>query len=114
MHHSVSERTPAIEVLGLTKHYGRRMKYIRPESGVLAVDHIEFQVRQGEVFGFLGPNGAGKTTTIRLLAGLSRPTAGHARVLGLDLARGMTRINSGSASCQRCRLSTMNCRPLTT
>ena len=88
----MSEQNPAIEVLGLAKRYGMRTKRIRPESGVLAVDRIQFQVRQGEVFGFLGPNGAGKTTTIRMLTGLSRPTAGHARVLGLDLAHDLARI----------------------
>jgi ABC-2 type transport system ATP-binding protein len=76
----------ATEVENLTKVYGR------PESGMLAVDHISFEVRQGEVFGFLGPNGAGKTTTIRMLTGLSRPTAGQAWVLGHDLVREMTTI----------------------
>jgi ABC-2 type transport system ATP-binding protein len=64
----------AILLEGLTKYYGRR-------RGVLELD---VTVREGEVFGFLGPNGAGKTTTIRLLIGLIRPTAGSARVLGLD------------------------------
>jgi len=51
----------AIEVNNLTKYYGN------PGSGVLAVNHITFEVRQGEGFGFLGPNGAGKTTTQRML-----------------------------------------------
>lgn len=75
----------AIEVSGLTKIYG-------PPGGVLAVDHINFDVREGEVFGFLGPNGAGKTTTIRMLTGLTRPTFGSARVLGYDLATEVTHI----------------------
>ncbi len=52
-----------------------------------AVDHISFQVRTGEIFGFLGPNGSGKTTTIRMLLGLLRPTEGEAQVLGMDVAR---------------------------
>ena len=65
----------AIEVSGLTKHYGE----------IIAVDHISFEVGKGEIFGFLGPNGAGKTTTIRMLTGLSKPTAGSARVLGFDI-----------------------------
>jgi ABC-2 type transport system ATP-binding protein len=58
----------------------------------LAVDHLSFHVPEGDVFGFLGPNGAGKTTTIRLLTGLSHPTAGQAHVLGLDLATNLPRI----------------------
>lgn len=49
-----------------------------------AVDHISFEARAGEIFGFLGPNGAGKSTTIRMLCGLLRPTAGKARVAGYD------------------------------
>jgi len=72
----------AIETESLTKTYGP----------LTAVDHVSFEVQEGEVFAFLGPNGAGKTTTIRLLTGLSRPTAGNARVLGLDLRRELPRI----------------------
>jgi ABC-2 type transport system ATP-binding protein len=52
-----------------------------------AVDHISFETRQGEIFGFLGPNGAGKSTTIRILCGLLRPTSGRALVAGHDVAR---------------------------
>ena len=59
----------------LTKFYGE----------ILAVDHINFDVKRGEIFGFLGPNGAGKTTTIRILTGLSKPTEGKASVLGFDI-----------------------------
>jgi len=54
---------------------------------LVAVDHISFDVRRGEVFGFLGPNGAGKTTTIRMLLGLMQPTSGQATVLGYQLPR---------------------------
>jgi ABC-2 type transport system ATP-binding protein len=82
----MAEPMPAIEVTGLTKRYGPAT------SGQLAVDHINFHVSQGEVFGFLGPNGVGKTTTIRLLTGLCRPTAGQASVLGLGLAHDLPRI----------------------
>ena len=53
----------------------------------VAVDHISFDARRGEVFGFLGPNGAGKSTTIRILCGLLAPTEGRALVSGFDVAR---------------------------
>jgi ABC-2 type transport system ATP-binding protein len=76
----------AIQVEGLSKRYGHG------DQGLLAVDQISFQVAPGEVFGFLGPNGAGKTTTIRMLTGLTRPTAGRARVLELDLTGDLPRI----------------------
>jgi ABC-2 type transport system ATP-binding protein len=64
----------AIEVQDLTRDY----------DGLRAVDHIEFSVESGQIFGFLGPNGAGKTTTIHLLLGLLEPTDGRATVLGFD------------------------------
>lgn len=82
----MTELIPAIRMTELTKRYGP------PGSGQPAVDRISADVHQGEVFGFLGPNGAGKTTTIRMLTGLSRPTAGQARLLGLDLAHDLPRI----------------------
>lgn len=50
-----------------------------------AVDHISFEVKQGEIFGFLGANGAGKTTAMRILCGLSLPTEGSAEVMGFDV-----------------------------
>jgi ABC-2 type transport system ATP-binding protein len=53
-----------------------------------ALDRLDLQVPAGSVFGFLGPNGAGKTTTLRLLSGLSRPTAGSATVAGIDVTTG--------------------------
>ncbi|WP_238455543.1 ABC transporter ATP-binding protein [Desulfolucanica intricata] len=64
----------AIIVEGLTKKF----------NGITAVNQINFQVRQGEVFAFLGPNGAGKSTTIKMLCTLLRPTAGRALVNGYD------------------------------
>ncbi len=64
-----------VEAHDLFKRYG----------GVVAVDHIEFEVRQGEVFGILGPNGAGKTTTLEILEGLRRPDGGRAVVDGVDV-----------------------------
>jgi ABC-2 type transport system ATP-binding protein len=66
----------SIEVIDLVKTFGP----------LTAVDHVSFQVEDGEVFGFLGPNGAGKTTTINVLCTLMRPTAGRARVAGYDVA----------------------------
>jgi len=65
----------AIEAVSLTKYYG----------DFLAVDHVSFDIRKGEIFGFLGPNGAGKTTTIRMLTGVSRPTEGKAFIMGYDI-----------------------------
>lgn len=52
-----------------------------------AVDHITFDVKRGEIFGFLGANGAGKTTAMRMLCGLSRPTSGSGSVAGFDITR---------------------------
>ncbi|MFB6097824.1 MAG: ATP-binding cassette domain-containing protein, partial [Salinibacter sp.] len=50
-----------------------------------AVDHLSFEIAEGEVFGFLGANGAGKTTAIRMLTGLLEPTEGDATVAGCDV-----------------------------
>jgi len=50
-----------------------------------AVNHISFEIKQGEIFGFLGPNGAGKTTTIKMLTGLIKPTEGTAAIQGKDI-----------------------------
>ncbi|MER3458893.1 MAG: ABC transporter ATP-binding protein [Chloroflexota bacterium] len=66
-----------IQVKDLTRRFG----------DFIAVDHVSFEVRAGEVVGYLGPNGSGKTTTIRMLLGLLRPSAGEARVLGYDVVR---------------------------
>ena len=66
----------AIEARELTRAFG----------AFTAVDHITFDVKPGEVFGFLGANGAGKTTAIRILTGLLRPTSGSATVAGFDVA----------------------------
>ena len=68
--------TPVIEIAALRKEY----RTLRRRAHV-AVDGLDLEVPDGGVFGFLGPNGSGKTTTIRCLLGLSRPTAGTARVL---------------------------------
>jgi ABC-2 type transport system ATP-binding protein len=65
---------PIIQVENLTRRFG----------DFVAVDHINFDVEQGEVVGYLGPNGSGKTTTIRMLLGLLEPSDGKATVLGFD------------------------------
>ncbi len=72
----MSTQDPAIEALGLSRRYGDH----------LAVDDVSFQVHPGEVFGLLGPNGAGKTTLLRMLSGVLRPSAGQARLCGLDVS----------------------------
>ena len=64
-----------IEVSDLTKQFGE----------LTAVNHVSFQVREGEIFGFLGPNGAGKTTTINMLTTVLRPNSGVAKVNGHDV-----------------------------
>ncbi|MFI5244620.1 MAG: ABC transporter ATP-binding protein [Gemmatimonadales bacterium] len=69
--------TIAVHVRDLTRKFGE----------FVAVDHVTFDVPEGEIFGFLGPNGAGKTTTIKMLAGLLAPTSGEGTVTGLDIVR---------------------------
>jgi ABC-2 type transport system ATP-binding protein len=76
-----------IEAIGLTKSYGAR-------RGIVDAD---FEVVEGETFGFLGPNGAGKTTTIRLILGFLAPTRGGIRVLGGDALHDAPRIHRGLA-----------------
>ena len=66
-----------IEVKELTKYYNR----------LAAVDHINVEVEEGEVFGFLGPNGAGKTTTVRMLTGIVKPSSGKVNIMGFDIRR---------------------------
>jgi ABC-2 type transport system ATP-binding protein len=63
-----------IRTNGLTKRYG----------DTLALDMLDLEVKQGEVYGYLGPNGSGKTTTIRILLGLHRPTDGCSELFGVD------------------------------
>jgi ABC-2 type transport system ATP-binding protein len=67
-----------IKADGLTKIFNHNLT---------AVDHVNFSVKHGEVFGFLGPNGAGKTTTINMLITILKPTEGKASVLGFDIAK---------------------------
>ncbi len=74
----------AVVTQGLTRRFGKRV----------AVDHLNLQVRAGELYGFLGPNGAGKSTTLRMLCGLLEPSEGTGTVLGIDLTRDPERIKS--------------------
>ena len=67
----------AVSAQGLTYRYSN--------SDVLAVDHISFEIAEGEVFGFLGPNGAGKSTTVKMLTGQLRPVEGQALLLNRDI-----------------------------
>ena len=66
---------PSVELESVVKRYGE----------LLAVDRVDLQVHAGEFFGLLGPNGAGKSTIIKMVTGLTRPTAGKIRVLGFDV-----------------------------
>jgi ABC-2 type transport system ATP-binding protein len=73
----MNQKYPVIQVRGLTKKFG----------SFIANDHLDFEVYQGEIFGFLGANGAGKTTAIKILCGLSYPTTGRVHVAGCDVYR---------------------------
>lgn len=67
-----------VQTNNLTKIYGGKFT---------AVDHISFQVQEGEIFGFLGPNGAGKTTTVHMLCTLTQITEGEAKIAGIDVKK---------------------------
>jgi ABC-2 type transport system ATP-binding protein len=69
----------AAETVGLTKRYALSWK----RRVLVALDHLDLQIKPGEVFGLLGPNGSGKSTTIKLLLGLIAPNEGDARIFGL-------------------------------
>jgi ABC-2 type transport system ATP-binding protein len=72
-----------IETISLTKHYGKAR----------GIEEVNLRISQGEIFGFIGPNGAGKSTTIRILLNLIFPSAGSARILGMDVVRRTKEIN---------------------
>ena len=71
-----------IETEGLTKRY----------NSYTAVNQLNLQIREGEIFGFLGPNGAGKTTTLLMFLGLTEPTSGKVRICGFDPTRDPLRV----------------------
>jgi ABC-2 type transport system ATP-binding protein len=79
----------AIVAEGLTYRYG----------DLTAVDHISFDVAEGEILGFLGPNGAGKSTTVKMLTGQIRPQEGTANLLGLDMARHTEEVQAQIGVC---------------
>src|SRR3954453_21201850 len=68
---------PAVQVTGLRKTYG----------DVVALEHLDLEVRSGEFFTLLGPSGSGKTTTLRLIAGFEKPDAGSVALDGADVTR---------------------------
>ncbi len=68
-----------IRTRGLTKRFGR----------ITAVDALDLEVREGDIYGFLGPNGSGKTTVVRMLLGLVFATEGEIELLGVSVPRGV-------------------------
>jgi ABC-2 type transport system ATP-binding protein len=83
----VTDAAPPVRARGLVKRY----------KEVLAVDHVDLNVRVGDVYGFLGPNGAGKTTTLRMALGLITPTEGTVELFGRDPMRAGARALEGVA-----------------
>jgi ABC-2 type transport system ATP-binding protein len=75
----------AVAVRGLVRAF---------KGGIRAVDGLDLDVGEGEIYGFLGPNGAGKTTTVRILVTLLRPTEGEARVAGFDVVREADKVRT--------------------
>lgn len=71
-----------IRTFGLTKRY----------ANLTAVDHLDLEINQGDIFGFIGPNGAGKTTTIKMLSTLIRPTEGFAEVCGFNIIKDVDEV----------------------
>lgn len=81
------ESDSVIDIRGLSKTYGSGAKQ------TVALNNLGLGVSRGEIFGYLGPNGAGKTTTIRLLLDLIRPSAGSAKIFGLDIREDSVEIH---------------------
>ncbi len=79
--------TAIIKTNNLSKTYKSR------SSQTKALDKLNLEVKQGEIFGYLGPNGAGKTTTIKLLLDLIRPTQGNAQILGMDTQQQSVKVH---------------------
>jgi ABC-2 type transport system ATP-binding protein len=86
---SINMAEKAIVAENLTYIYGE----------LVAVDHINFSIDEGEILGFLGPNGAGKTTTVKMLTGQLKPREGTARLLGKDVAKNVEEIQGDIGVC---------------
>lgn len=84
-HRSTATSTPVIQTRQLSKTYSR--------GGPPALNRLDLDVNQGEIFGYLGPNGAGKSTTIRILMDLIRPTSGTATLFGMDVRQHAVEIH---------------------
>ncbi len=82
--HEASMTGPIIDITDLSKFYGKSR----------GVEHINLEIREGEIFGFIGPNGAGKSTTIMILMNMIFPTGGSARIMGMDVIRETKKIKS--------------------
>ena len=80
-----------IQVKNVTKKYG----------STIAVDNINFEVKDGEVVGFLGPNGAGKSTTMNMITGFIEPTKGQIIINGNDISKSLEKLKKKLAICQR-------------
>ena len=79
-----------IKIEGVSKIYDGRIK---------AVDNLNMNIHQGEIFGFLGPNGAGKTTTLRMITGILAPTTGDILINGIDIKKIRFRLKGTSPTC---------------
>lgn len=75
---------PIIDITNLSKFYGKAR----------GIENINLEINEGEIFGFIGPNGAGKSTTIRILMNMIFPTAGSARIMGMDVIKETKKIKS--------------------
>jgi ABC-2 type transport system ATP-binding protein len=82
MHFKLAMNIPVIDITDLSKFYGKAK----------GIEHVDLEIKEGEIFGFIGPNGAGKSTTIRILLNLIFPNSGSARIMGMDVIRETKKI----------------------
>ena len=88
-----------IQTTGLSKRYGDKW----------AVDGLDLQVEQGDIYGFIGPNGAGKSTTLRILCGLARPTRGEVRIFDRPVRDRAARRRATVSLTGRSKINTSPC-----